>query len=146
MGVKISELTTATSADSSDILPIVQNGETKQISKENFLKDIGSSSWTSPTLNSYITGNIRYAKIGNIVIVNLTDIQVSSALSHGVVLATGLPTSITYQMTILDNFDAPGTPMRIAVNSSGEIVDHYSTNGASTNNYYGTLIYITNEE
>lgn len=34
MGVKISELNEATSAQNSDVLPIVQNGETKKISVE----------------------------------------------------------------------------------------------------------------
>lgn len=103
-----------------------------------------STGWTNATLSSYIKGTVRYTKIGNIVIVNFSDVQVKSNLSHAVVLASGLPTSTVYQMTTLDNFDAPGT-MRIAVNTSGQIVDHYSSNVANNNDYYGTLIYITNE-
>lgn len=40
MGVKISELNEATSAQNSDVLPIVQEGETKKIQKQNFLKEL----------------------------------------------------------------------------------------------------------
>lgn len=40
MGVKISELNEATSAQNSDVLPIVQNGETKKIQKQNLLKEL----------------------------------------------------------------------------------------------------------
>lgn len=224
MGVKISELNEASSVQNSDVLPIVQNGETKKIqvetlgsqkvnksgdtltgellfenknvydairktrtfNNEDYQVSVGvggnmsarmefvkvpnnvlgsvearsdgiyngvsgkklaeqSNGWTNATLSSYINGTVRYTKIGNIVIVNFSDVQVKSNLSHAVVLASGLPVSTTFQLTVLDNFDSPGTPMRIAVNSSGQIVDHYSSNTVSNNGYYGTLIYITNE-
>jgi hypothetical protein len=144
MGVKISELAEAMSANNSDVLPIVQDGETKRISKENFLKNLLPTTWSTPALTSYITGDIRYARIGNIVFVMFSDVQVRSALSHNVVLATGLPASTDYIVTSLMNFDM-GNPMRLAVNQSGELVAHYSINSASTNVYYGTLIYITNQ-
>lgn len=42
MGVKISELSEALSVQNSDVLPIVQNGETKKISKENLFFDTES--------------------------------------------------------------------------------------------------------
>ena len=224
MGVKISELSKASSVQNSDVLPIVQNGETKKIPVEvlgsqkvnksgdtltgelqfnnpseyaaitkkrdgtntNYTMILGlggggavrlerregsagsgqslevrddgiysgasgkklaeqSAGWTNATLSSYIKGTVRYTKIGNIVIVNFSDVQVKSNLSHNVVLASGLPASTAYQMTVLHNFDAPGTPMRIAVNPSGQIVVHYSSNTVSNNSYYGTLIYVTNQ-
>lgn len=105
-----------------------------------------STGWTNATLSSYITGTVRYVKIGNIVIVNFSDVQVNSNLSHAVVLASGLPTSTAYQMTVLHNFtDQTKQPIRLAINTSGQIVDHYSTNTASNNSYYGTLIYVTNQ-
>ena len=104
-----------------------------------------STGWTNATLSSYITGTVRYIKIGNIVIVNFSDVQVKSNLSHAVVLASGLPVSTTFQLTVLDNFEASNTPMRVAINTSGQIVDHYSNNTVSSNNYYGTLIYVTNQ-
>lgn len=104
-----------------------------------------STGWANATLSSYIAGTVRYVKIGNIVIVNFSDVQVKSNLSHSVVLASGLPVSTTFQLTVLDNFDTPGAPMRIAINTSGQIVDHYSNNVANNNGYYGTLVYITNQ-
>lgn len=42
MGVKISELNEATSVQNSDVLPIVQNGETKKISAVNLIYPVGS--------------------------------------------------------------------------------------------------------
>ena len=39
MGVKISELTEAMAAQNADEMPIVQNGETKKITKENLFND-----------------------------------------------------------------------------------------------------------
>ena len=105
-----------------------------------------STGWINATLSSYITGTVRYIKIGNIVIVNFSDVQVKSNLSHQVVLASGLPTSTNYQMTLLHNFDdQTKQPIRLAINTSGQIVDHYSSNTTSNNNYYGTLIYVTNQ-
>ena len=105
-----------------------------------------SNGWTDATLSSYINGVVRYTKIGNIVIVNFYDVHAKSTLSHGVVLASGLPTSTVYQITALLNFDDPTKqPIRLAINTSGQIVAHYSYNIASDNNYYGTLIYITNQ-
>lgn len=103
-----------------------------------------STGWTNATLSSYIAGTVRYTKIGNIVIVSFFDVHVKSNLSHAVVLASNLPTSTGYIITTLTNFDAPGA-MRVAINTSGQIVDHYSSNTANNNNYYGTLIYITNQ-
>lgn len=104
-----------------------------------------STGWTNVTLSSYINGTAKYIKIGNVVIVNFYDINVRTTISHNTVLASNLPTSTDYIITTLTNFDVPGTPMRIAVNSSGQIVDHYSSNAASNNGYYGTLIYVTNQ-
>ena len=104
-----------------------------------------STGWKNATLSSYIAGTVRYTKIGNIVIVSFSDVYVKSNLSHNKVLASNLPTSTDYIITTLTNFDAPGAMMRIAVNPSGQIVTHYSGNTANNNNYYGTLIYITNQ-
>lgn len=52
MGVKISELNEATSVQSSDVLPIVQNGETKKITKENLFSD------TTTQINNIIMTSI----------------------------------------------------------------------------------------
>lgn len=52
MGVKISELNEATLVQSSDVLPIVQNGETKKITKENLFSD------TTTQINNIIMTSI----------------------------------------------------------------------------------------
>lgn len=104
-----------------------------------------STDWSTPTLSNYIRGNVRYTRVGNAVFVMFSDVIVKSNLSHNVVLASGLPQSTNYIITVLNNFDVPGTPMRIGINASGQIVDHYSSNTANNNSYYGTLIYITNQ-
>lgn len=150
MGVEISELTTATSADSSDVLPIVQNGETKQISKENFLKNIGSSSWTNATLTSKLksTGYIIYNKIGNVVIVNFVDVEANSSItSHGDILATGLPNSIINLVSALPNYGTPSKPMRIAITTDGKVQTHYSNEftASEPTGFYGTIVYVTNQ-
>lgn len=59
MGVKISELSEASSVQNSDVLPIVQNGETKKITKENLFSDtttqINNIIMTSITITSDFT-------------------------------------------------------------------------------------------
>lgn len=102
--------------------------------------------WTNATKTSAIEGTVSYTKIGNIVIVNFYDVKVKSNLSHGVVLASGLPTSTVYQTTVLQDFDHPTKqPIRLAINTSGQIVVHYYSTTPSDDTYYGTLIYITNQ-
>lgn len=105
-----------------------------------------SSAWRNVTLSSYLSGRAKYTKINNVVIVVFEDIKVQTNLAHGIVLASGLPKSISYENAILNNFENSQSPLRLAINTDGQIIDHYSGNTASSNNnYYGTLIYITNE-
>lgn len=60
MGVKISELNEATSAQNSDVLPIVQNGETKKIQSKKLFDSIGSINVTTVTTTSEIPQNTNY--------------------------------------------------------------------------------------
>lgn len=107
---------------------------------------IHPTGWTDATKTSAIEGTVRYTKIGNIVIVNFYDVKVKSNLSNGVVLASGLPTSIVYQITVLQNYEQPTKPpIRLAINTSGQIVVHFSSNTTSDDTHYGTLIYITKQ-
>lgn len=81
MGVKISELSEAMAAQTSDVLPMVQNGETKKITKENLFSDTTTTTDNLQsqidTINSKLTpggwislGNtVYYKKVGNIVTV-----------------------------------------------------------------------------
>lgn len=106
---------------------------------------IHPAGWTDATKTSAIGGIVKYTKIGNIVIVIFDDMNIKSNLQPGTILASGLPASTIYQRTLLLTFENPVTPLRVAINESGQIVVHYSTNVANDNNYYGTLIYVTNQ-
>lgn len=230
MGVKISELNEASSVQNSDVLPIVQNGETKKIPVEilgsqkvnktgdtmtgdlnmqsnsvkfgttgnilwkedgygdkfRIIPDFGNAGannkliiqstiggagedpqnwkdlvtihadsgqvdlihptvWTNVTLSSNVEGLVRYFKIGNVVVVQLQDLNFSVDVNPGFIFATGLPKSTNYVMSALTGFDTPGKPLRVAVNEQGQIVDHWANVPTGTGNYYGYLIYITNE-
>lgn len=230
MGVKISELNEATSAQNSDVLPIVQNEETKKISVETlgsqkvnksgdtltgdldmqsnsvkfgnngnilFKEDgygdkfriipnfsgsgannkliiqsttgeagtdpqnwkdlvtihadsgqvdlIHPTGWTDATKTSAIGGTVKYTKIGNIVIVNFYDVNIKQNITqHATVLATGLPKSTNVELALLTNFQT-GAYLRISITDTGNIQNHWSNTNASNNEWYGTLIYITNE-
>lgn len=105
---------------------------------------IHPAAWTDATKTSAIEGTVKYTKIGNIVIVIFDDLLLKSNISHGTILVSGLPASTSYQRTVLDNYDLPDKPIRVAINESGQIITHYPTRERSTGNYYGTLIYMTN--
>lgn len=81
MGVKISELSEASAAQNTDVLPIVQNNETKKITKQNLFSDTKATTdnlqTQIDTINGKLTpsgwtslGNtVYYKKVGNIVTV-----------------------------------------------------------------------------
>lgn len=117
----------------------IYNGKTNKKLAEQ------SNGWTDATKTSAIEGIVKYTKIGNIVIVIFDDIKLKSNISHGTILASGLPIATSYQKTVLDNYEVPSRPIRVTINTSGQIVSHYTTQGSSTENHYGTLIYITNQ-
>ena len=106
---------------------------------------IHPTGWTVATNTSAIEGTVRYTKIGNIVIVTFDDLRLKSNITNGTILVSGLPITTTYQKTVLDNYEAPSRPIRVAINQSGQIVSHHTILGSSTENHYGTLIYITNQ-
>lgn len=67
MGVKISELNEATSAQNSDVLPIVQNGETKKIPVEVLGSQKVNKSGDTMTGELNMQGNpIRFGNSGNV--------------------------------------------------------------------------------
>lgn len=148
MGVKISELTTATSANSNDVLPIVQGGETKQISKENFIKELKPTAWTNVTLESELSGGtIRYTKIGNIVIVTIRNLTTSTALTGGTVLAQGLPSSIVGENFLMSNYTSTNNDLNclIGMSTTGVLSIIGDTMYAGNAQYFGQFVYLTNE-
>lgn len=226
MGVKISELNEASSVQNSNVLPIVQNGETKKIQVEtlgsqkvnksgdtltgelnfNNKSDYGairktrtlngtdyqltvgigangsarmeyvtnntvlssiearsdalyngvsgkklaeqSTGWTNATLTSKIKGTIRYTKLGNIVIVNFSDVEANGSIaSNADILATGLPNSSVYLASSLPNYGTPSKPIRIGITTDGKIQTHYSNSftASEATGFYGTIVYMTNQ-
>lgn len=104
------------------------------------------SAWTDATVTSYLSGNVRYAKLGNVVIVNFDDVIVKQdTSSHGTVLVSGLPVSTQYLRTELVPHASGGTPFRIAIDTNGNVINHYCVKTADSSlNFYGYLIYLTN--
>lgn len=124
------------SADRLPTVPIAKGGT------------VGATSWTSATRGTeYFSGGyVYYTKIGYLVIVMITDLVVSKTLTHGAVIATGLPTrkgtAGHSNLTMWDNNGTPRT-LRCTTNTSGGIIVHYSTNTPDDRQYYGTLFYFT---
>lgn len=108
--------------------------------------DIPKCEWKTATLSNYITGNVRYTQIKNIVIVLFDDVIVKqNTSSNGTVLVSGLPVSSQYLRTELTPHLSGGTPFRIAITTNGEIINHYCVKNADLSvNFYGYLIYLTN--
>ena len=106
-----------------------------------------STGWSTATLSSKLSGTIRYTKIGNIVVVNFSDVEITGSISsHGEVLASGLPNSSIYITSALPNYGTPGQPIRIAFTTDGKIQTHYSNTFSNiSTGFYGTLAYITNQ-
>jgi len=109
-----------------------------------------STGWTNATLTSKLkgTGTIRYAKLGNIVIVNFTDVEANGSIAnHADILATGLPNSNVYLVSALLNYATPSKPMRIAITTDGKIQTHYSNtfSASDSTGFYGTIVYMTNQ-
>lgn len=72
-GLKISELTTTTTINDSDLIPIVQNDETKSITKEDLVADTKSLidrnstySTTEQIVGTWIDGKPLYRKVYSI--------------------------------------------------------------------------------
>ena len=147
MGVKISDLTTATSANNNDALPIVQGGETKQISKENFIKELKPTAWTTVTLESVLSeGIIRYTKFGNVVILTIRNLKTDNELPDGTILAKGLPNSIIGENFLMSNFFAiSDINCLVAISTAGELKIQSDRMYAGGAQYFGQFMYITNQ-
>ena len=107
-----------------------------------------STGWTNATLTSKIKGTIRYTKLGNIVIINFSDVEANGSIgSHADVLATGLPNSNVYLVSSLLNYSTPSKPIRIGITTDGKIQTHYTSNftASEATGFYGTIVYMTNQ-
>lgn len=118
----------------------IYNGKTGRQLAEN------PTGYTSVTKTDYIDGTVDYIQIGNLVIVKFDDVTIKKDITaNRTVLATGLPKPTAYIKTVIINHDTAGSLLRIAIDTDGKIKNHYSNKTASSNNYYGTLIYLTSD-
>lgn len=63
MGIKISELPQASQLTSDDIIPIVQNGETKKVSISNVITNSNNSNQTNTYSSDYINNNFNKVNV-----------------------------------------------------------------------------------
>lgn len=103
------------------------------------------------TVNSaYFSGGaVVWARIGNIVLVEINNLQVSTAVpDHNSLVASGLPKCQTgMNFYVFQNLSTNQARLKI-VNSGnvGQIQTHYSGGMAVSNNqWYGVMWYITND-
>lgn len=104
------------------------------------------------THSSISYGDAFYHKLGNLVIVNIQDLQVSTAITDNTAkLGEGFPKNSSdanhiAQFGVLENYNNGSTAytIRVIVNTSGELHLNYSSIPTSQR-FYGTFVYITNE-
>lgn len=162
--VKVSELSVATNVNDEDLIMVVQGGFNKKVSKEDLLKeteneietleneiaDLYPTDWTYVSLNSnYISnGGLKYAKFGKLVIISLEDIIASSDVStNKTVLASGLPIPKRQIIFMISRVNTPTADnnCRVAIDTSGNLVNWSDTLYSGSNHYYGQAFYISNE-
>lgn len=140
MGVKISELNEALSVQNSDVLPIVQNGETKKINKQTLFEDTSESinnlqeqidnlALTSITITSdYTIDNNSCFKSQNYVVIGFNIYNSNSTFStYGWTKIAQLPsgsrpsTEIYFPTIAVGSGLASPTAVPARVTSDGEV-------------------------
>lgn len=92
-------------------------------------------------VNSYGTGSITLQKIGRIVILIFSGVQITEKNGLYTYIATS-PYKPKLEIVYQDTCDANGTPFRIAVVANGEIGFDY---GNTSPFYYRYFVYISAE-
>lgn len=157
--VKVSELPVATNVNDEDLVMIVQDGYNKQVTKEDLLKEteneietldneINPTAWTNVTLGSSLSGGtIRYAKLGNLVIVTIRNLTTANVLTGGTILAQGLPASAVGENFLMSNYAATNNDLNclIGMSTAGVLSIIGDTMYASGAQYFAQFMYITTE-
>lgn len=130
----------------------IENGIANAVEKiENIEEQLNPTNWINATLGSGISGIVRYAKIGRLVIVEIRELASTTNLTDtGAVIATGLPKSIASTLFVVSLMTATTTSdpnCRLQLSASGNITLFYDKMyaGSSSAQYYGQLVYISNE-
>ena len=88
-------------------------------------------------------GDICYIKFFKIVLVSVTDLSVNTN-THGTILATGLPKRNTFiPRAVLNTTAAASVGWRVAVDGSGNLVNHYPVGASTVNQCSGTFWYLS---
>lgn len=114
-------------------------------------KLLTNNNFNYATVNSayFSSGNVVWTRIGNIVLVEINNLQVSTAVpDHNSLVASGLPTCVSgMNFFVFKNGTTDKARLKI-INSGnvGQIQTHYSGGMAvSSNQWYGVMWYITTE-
>lgn len=106
-------------------------------------------SYSYGTLNSsyFSGGSVRYYKTGNIVIVNIQDAVLKTAVGSGVVtnIMSGLPAPAKSGEPFLLQQYSTDQAWRVTLNADGSIQSHYDAQSASVSQWYGNFTYVTKE-
>ena len=91
----------------------------------------------------FSSGSAYWERYGDLVVVSIRDITVSKKLTHGVVIATGLPKPRKAMIVNLIQWaDSTGAnTMRVSLGTDGKLNVHYSYNEASNKQYSGQIVY-----
>ena len=108
----------------------------------------GGVAYSRATLNSsyFSHGNVMYCKIGNIVILTISDLILNANVTGGIVtdLITGLPSPVEGFSFLVSRYDTDET-WRLFINTNGMIQSHYDAQTASQAQWYGNFTYITRQ-
>lgn len=109
---------------------------------------IRAISYSTATANStyFSSGFVHYAKIGNIVIVNL-ELALKASVGSGIVpnIMSGLPAPAKSGEPFLMQQFGTDQSWRITVNADGSVQSHYDAQSASGSQWYGTFTYVAKE-
>ncbi len=103
------------------------------------------------TVNStyFNNGQVVWTRIGNIVLVEVNNLQVSTAVpDHNALVASGLPKCVSgINFYVFQHLSTNKARLKIInVGNEGQIQTHYSGGMAvSSNQWYGVMWYITND-
>lgn len=89
--IKVSELPSASSFNDEDLVMIVQSNESKKISGENLLKEVGKKyEYSAPMLNG--TKNIVFKRYGHVVEINYNGAISSFPVRQEILILENIPT------------------------------------------------------
>lgn len=119
-------------------IDINKDGKIKNSKTGKYL--VEQNTWQTATLNStYVSeGTCKYITIGDVLIITISDLTISSSVVHNKTLFSGLPTG-KEQVFLVNQYNTT-THKRLKLTSAGNIVDWYDPISVSERQFYGTTI------